>query len=139
MCGKPRAADEPTWNPEGGIRRDFNRDFDPARSRDSPDDPLRQSVSPNMRARATRAQRIGAVIALLVAVWLALQLFASVLAAVRCGRGHRLRAGSADLAADGLGMPRSGAALLMILAVIAVVLVFALLLYPLILLRSACW
>src|ERR1700684_2274325 len=43
------------------------------------DDPPRRAEGPDGRARATRAQRVGAVIALLVAVWLALQLFASVL------------------------------------------------------------
>ena len=71
---------------------------------------------------------------LLVAAWLALQLFASVLLPFVAAAGHRLCARSADDAAD----PRSAcraplAALLLIMALIAAGLLFALLLYPLIL------
>ena len=82
---------------------------------------------------ATRGQRIALGIGLAVAAWLVLQLFAGVLAPFvaagvlayvldpQTSRLHRL------------GIPRWVAALVMVLAAIAAVLLFALLLYPLIL------
>jgi len=81
---------------------------------------------------STKGQRAVLLIFLLVVAWLALQLFASVLMPFVAAGGiayaldppaHRLRR---------LGLPRSLAALLMILALIAAALLFALLLYPLI-------
>jgi predicted PurR-regulated permease PerM len=73
------------------------------------------------------------VIALLVAVWLALQLFASVLLPFVAAAGIAYVLGPPTTRLTGLGMPRGVAALLMLLALIAAVLLFALLLYPLIL------
>jgi predicted PurR-regulated permease PerM len=94
---------------------------------------LRQAGQPNARAHATRAQRIGAVIGLLVAVWLALQLFASVLLPFVAAAGIAYVLDPPTKRLTVLGMPRGAAALLMLLALIAALLLFALLLYPLIL------
>lgn len=101
------------------------------------DEPLRQIEGSSVRARATRAQRIGAVVALLVATWLALQLFASVLLpfVAAAGIAYGLDPPTSQLVR--LGLPRSAAALLMLLALIAAALLFALLLYPLILAQVA--
>ena len=72
-------------------------------------------------------------LALLVATWLVLQLFASVLLpfVAAAGIAYVLDPPTTQLAR--LGLPRGVAALLMLLALIAAVLLFALLLYPLIL------
>ena len=82
---------------------------------------------------ATRLQRLALIGGLLVAVWFGLQLFASVLAPF-------VAAGVIAYALDPpvthltrLGLPRGLAALAMILAIFAAVLLFALLLYPLLL------
>ncbi len=72
-------------------------------------------------------------IGLLVAVWLALQLFASVLLPFVAAAGIAYVLDPPTKRLTGLGMPRGAAALLMVLALIAAVLLFALLLYPLIL------
>ena len=103
-------------------------DHDPPRPADGP-----IILTEATRARATRAQRIGAVLALLVASWLVLQLFASVLLpfVAAAGIAYVLDPPTTRLAR--LGVRRSVAALLMLLALIAAVLLFALLLYPLIL------
>jgi predicted PurR-regulated permease PerM len=97
------------------------------------DEPPRQAEAPVALAQATRAQRVGAVLALLVATWLALQLFASVLLpfVAAAGIAYVLDPPTTRLAR--FGMPRGVAAMLMLLALIAAVLLFALLLYPLIL------
>ncbi len=89
--------------------------------------------APAVRTQATRAQRIGAVVALVVATWLVLQLFASVLLpfVAAAGIAYVLDPPTTRLAR--LGLPRGIAALLMLLALIAAALLFALLLYPLIL------
>ena len=91
---------------------------------------------PEMRVRAgilgsTRAQRLGLITGLLVAFWLALQLFASVLAPFVAAAvlAYALDPPTSQLTR--LGLPRGVAALLMILATITAVLLFALLLYPL--------
>jgi predicted PurR-regulated permease PerM len=83
--------------------------------------------------RATRGQRVALVVGLLVVAWLALQLFASVLApfVAAAGIAYVLDPPTTRLTRFGLG--RGSAALLMILALLAGVLLFALLLYPLIL------
>jgi predicted PurR-regulated permease PerM len=73
------------------------------------------------------------VIGLLVAVWLALQLFASVLMPFVAAAGIAYVLDPPTKRLTVLGMPRGAAALLMVLALIAAVLLFALLLYPLIL------
>ena len=89
--------------------------------------------APESRAfHATRAQRIGLIIGLLVAFWLALQLFASILAPFVAAAvlAYALDPVASRLAR--MGMPRGLAALTMILAVLAAVLLFALLLYPLV-------
>jgi predicted PurR-regulated permease PerM len=84
-------------------------------------------------SHATRAQRIGLGIGLLVAAWLALQLFASVLApfAAAAVIAYALHPPTTHLTR--LGLHRGLAALLMILTAVAGVLLFALLLYPLLL------
>jgi predicted PurR-regulated permease PerM len=96
-------------------------------------EPPRRAEGPIILTRATRAQRIGAVVALLVATWVVLQLFASVLLpfVAAAGIAYVLDPPTTRLAR--LGLPRGVAALLMLLALIAAILLFALLLYPLIL------
>jgi predicted PurR-regulated permease PerM len=90
-------------------------------------------TAPSPRAHATRAQRIGAVLALLIAFWLALQLFASVLLPFVAAAGIAYGLDPPTTRLVRLGLPRTGAAMLMMLALIAAALLFALLLYPLIL------
>jgi len=97
------------------------------------EDQPRQPESPNRLIHATRAQRIGAVVALLVVTWLALQLFASVLLPFVAAAGIAYVLDPPTSRLVRLGMPRGAAALLMLLALIAAALLFALLLYPLIL------
>ncbi|CAH2601590.1 putative permease often clustered with de novo purine synthesis [Rhodovastum atsumiense] len=81
----------------------------------------------------TRLQRLGLLIGLLVAAWLMLQLFASVLLpfVAAAGIAYFLDPPASRLTRG--GMPRGGAALLLITALVALGLLFALLLYPLIL------
>ena len=100
---------------------------------DRSDEPLRLVGPPRDLTRATRAQRIGAIVALVVVLWLALQLFASVLLpfVVAAVIAYVLDPPTTRLTQ--LGLPRGAVALLMLLALIAALLVFALLLYPLIL------
>lgn len=95
--------------------------------------PLPQHIVVGMASHATRAQRIGVGIGLLVAAWLALQLFASVLAPFVAAAviAYALDPPTSRLTRLGLG--RGISALVMILALIAGVLLFALLLYPLLL------
>jgi predicted PurR-regulated permease PerM len=83
--------------------------------------------------QATRGQRVALVVGLLVVAWLTLQLFASVLApfVAAAGIAYVLDPPTTRLTRFGIG--RGLAALLMILGLLAVVLLFALLLYPLIL------
>ncbi|HEY0184164.1 MAG TPA: AI-2E family transporter [Rhodopila sp.] len=84
---------------------------------------------------ATRAQRFAFVIGLLVVFWLALQLFASVLAPFVAAAVIAYALDPAATRLTRLGVPRGAAALLMILAVLAAVLLFALLLYPLVIVQ----
>jgi predicted PurR-regulated permease PerM len=84
---------------------------------------------------ATRAQRFALIIGLLVVFWLALQLFASVLAPFVAAAVIAYALDPAATRLTRLGLPRGLAALLMILAVIASVLLFALLLYPLVIVQ----
>ncbi len=86
-----------------------------------------------LASRATRAQRIGLVAGLFIVAWLALQLFASILAPFVAAAviAYALDPPTTRLAT--LGLPRGLAALLMILTMLVLVLLFALLLYPLLL------
>jgi predicted PurR-regulated permease PerM len=83
--------------------------------------------------QATRGQRIALVIGLLVVAWLTLQLFASVLAPFVAAGGIAYVLDPPTTKLTHLGLGRGFAALLMIVALLAGVLLFALLLYPLIL------
>lgn len=95
--------------------------------------PPRSAEPLDLVSRATRAQRIGAIIALIVAVWLALQLFASVLLPFVAAAVIAYILDPPTKHLTHLGLPRAAAALLMLLTLIAALLLFALLLYPLIL------
>jgi predicted PurR-regulated permease PerM len=98
------------------------------------DDDAPRAGEPLMASgRATRAQRIGAIVALVVVAWLALQLFASVLLPFVAAAVIAYVLDPPTTRLSRLGVPRSAAALLMLLALIAALLLFALLLYPLIL------
>ena len=97
----------------------------------------RRLVQPRRRPRSRARRRAASAwrcwLGLLVVAWLALQLFASVLApfVAAAGIAYVLDPPTTRLTRFGLG--RGLAALLMILALLAGVLLFALLLYPLIL------
>src|SRR5271167_753159 len=98
--------------------------------------PPEQAVIPAKPAfHATRTQRFALIIGLLVGFWLALQLFASVLAPFVAAAvlAYALDPPTTKLAR--LGLPRGMAALLMIFCVVAGVLLFALLLYPLVIVQ----
>lgn len=88
---------------------------------------------PPARSQATRAQRITLIVGVIVTAWLALQLFASVLAPFVAAAGIAYGLDPPTSRLTRLGLPRWAAALLMILGLIAAVLLFALLLYPLVL------
>lgn len=83
--------------------------------------------------QATRGQRLALAIGLLVVAWLVLQLFAGVLAPFVAAAVLAYVLHPPTTWLTRLGVPRGGAALIMVLAVLAGVLLFALLLYPLIL------
>jgi predicted PurR-regulated permease PerM len=83
--------------------------------------------------QATRGQRVALVVSLLVVAWLALQLFASVLAPFVAAAGIAYVLDPPTTRLTRLGLSRGLAALFVILALLAGVLLFALLLYPLIL------
>jgi predicted PurR-regulated permease PerM len=84
---------------------------------------------------ATRAQRFALIIGLLVVFWLALQLFASVLAPFVAAAVLAYALDPPTTRLTRMGLPRGMAALWMIVAVIAGVLLFALLLYPLVIVQ----
>ncbi len=88
---------------------------------------------PALPGQATRGQRVALVLGLLVVAWLALQLFASILAPFVAAAGIAYVLDPPTTRLTRLGLGRGLAALLMILALLAGVLLFALLLYPLIL------
>jgi predicted PurR-regulated permease PerM len=92
---------------------------------------FRPSEAP-VPGHATRGQRVALVVGLLVAAWLALQLFASVLAPFVAAAGIAYVLDPPTIRLTRLGIGRGTAALLMILGLLAAVLLFALLLYPLI-------
>jgi predicted PurR-regulated permease PerM len=83
--------------------------------------------------QATRGQRVALVVSLVVVAWLALQLFASVLAPFVAAAGIAYVLDPPTTRLTRLGLGRGLAALFVILALLAGVLLFALLLYPLIL------
>ena len=85
--------------------------------------------------QSTRTQRFALIIGLLVAFWLALQLFTSVLAPFVAAAviAYALDPPTSRLCR--LGLPRSVAAMLMILGLLLAVLLFALLLYPLVIVQ----
>jgi len=84
-------------------------------------------------AHATKAQRIALLAGLVIAAWLALSLFASVLLPFVVATGIAYFLDPLATRLSRAGVPRGAAALLLIIALIAAVLLFALLLYPLIL------
>jgi predicted PurR-regulated permease PerM len=83
--------------------------------------------------QATRGQRVALVVGLLVAFWLVLQLFASVLAPFVAAAGIAYVLDPPTTQLTRFGLNRGFAALLMIILMLAAVLLFVLLLYPLIL------
>jgi predicted PurR-regulated permease PerM len=103
-----------------------------AETLERPVEPAVAAAAPTPRPGATRGQRIALLAGLLVACWLALQLFASVLLPFVAAA---VIAYFLDPPASRLvhaGMRRSFAAGLLILALVGITLLFALLLYPLI-------
>lgn len=84
---------------------------------------------------ATRTQRFALIIGLLVVFWLALQLFASVLAPFVASAVIAYALDPPTTQLTRLGMRRGGAALAMLLALTAAALFFALLLYPLVIVQ----
>ena len=97
------------------------------------DPPLPPATQP--AGLATRAQRLGLIAGVLVAGWLALQLFASVLTpfAAAALLAYALHPSATRLTR--MGLTRGAAAATMVITAIAGVLLFALLLYPLVLLQ----
>jgi hypothetical protein len=83
-------------------------------------------------SNATRGQRIALLVGLTVVLGVALQLFASVLLpfVVAAGIAYFLDPPASRLVR--MGLPRSVAAIVMVVALLTIVLIFALLLYPLI-------
>ena len=81
----------------------------------------------------TRVQRLAILFGLLAAAWFALQLFASVLLPFVAAAGTAYFLDPPTSRLTRVGVPRGTASLLMIVALVAIGLLFALLLYPLIL------
>jgi predicted PurR-regulated permease PerM len=98
---------------------------------DPPDQSINQPFEPP--ASATRGQRVALLVGLLVAAWFALQWFASILLPFVAAAGVAYFLDPVVSQLDRWGLRRSIGALLLILALLASVLLFALLLYPLIL------
>jgi predicted PurR-regulated permease PerM len=107
----------------------------PAADQDQLIIPAEPAAAPPQGFRSTRAQRFALIIGLLVTSWLALQLFASVLAPFVAAAVIAYALDPATTRLTGFGLPRGAAALLMLLALIAAVLLFALLLYPLVIVQ----
>jgi predicted PurR-regulated permease PerM len=99
--------------------------------RGEPPPPL--PAATRLAPHATRGQRIALLAGLAVVVWLALQLFASILLPFVAAAGIAYVLDPATSRLTRAGVPRGLAALLMIVAVLAAALLFALLLYPVIL------
>ena len=81
--------------------------------------------------QATRAQRIALLVGVLVAVWLVLQLFASILLPFVAAAGIAYVLDPLCTPMARVHLPRSLAALLLVIGLITAVTLFALLLYPL--------
>ena len=90
-------------------------------------------LTTSLAARSTRGQRIALGLGLLIALWLALQLFASVLTPFVAAAVMAYALDPPTSRLTRLGLPRGISALLMILLALTAVLLFALLLYPLLL------
>ncbi len=97
---------------------------------DPPETPA-VTAAPASRPQATRNQRIALLLALVALVWIALQLFASILLPFVAAAGIAYFLDPPCTRLTRAGMPRGLAALLLILALIGAILLFALLLYPL--------
>jgi len=87
----------------------------------------------NTAPPATRGQRIALLTGLVVAAGIMLQLFASVLVPFVVAAGIAYFLDPVTTRLTRLGVPRTVGAIMMVLALLAAVLIFALLLYPLIL------
>ena len=89
-------------------------------------------AAPGLADRATRPQRLALLAGVLVAFWLVLQLFASILLpfVAACGIAYVMDPACSRLARARI--PRGVASLILIVGLILAVLLFALLLYPLI-------
>ena len=94
--------------------------------------PAAPTLAPS-RVHSTRGQRIALLAGLVVAAWLVLQLFASILLPFVAAAGIAYFLDPPATRLTRLGTPRGLAALLMIVALLGAGLLFALLLYPLIL------
>ncbi|APH57861.1 putative membrane spanning protein [Granulibacter bethesdensis] len=94
--------------------------------------PLRADPSPPARHGATRVQRVALIGGVLFAVWLTLHLFASILLPFVMAGGIAYFLDPLAGRLERLGLPRGVAAGLLIAAMILLGLLFALLLYPLI-------
>ncbi len=92
-----------------------------------------EAAAPRQPGTATRAQRIGLLIALAVVAWLTLDLFASVLLPFVAAGGIAYVLHPPTTWLTRLGLPRGLATGLIMLGFLAAVLLFVLLLYPLIL------
>ncbi|HUZ63638.1 MAG TPA: AI-2E family transporter [Acetobacteraceae bacterium] len=89
------------------------------------------AAPPTLPGGATRGQRVALLIGLLAVFWLALQLFASILLPFVAAAGIAFFLDPLATRMTRAGMPRGLAALLLIIALLAGALLFALLLYPL--------
>jgi predicted PurR-regulated permease PerM len=101
--------------------------------------PLGRSASaapqPGGLTHATRAQRLALIAGVLVVGWLALELFASVLAPFVAAAVLAYALDPPTTRLTRMGLRRGAAASVMVLALVAGLLLFALLLYPLLLLQ----
>ena len=116
-------SDSPTLAPERGVPPPPPSALPP---------PPSALPAPLRRTPATRAQRIALIVSLLVAAWLALDLFASVLAPFVAAAVIAYALDPPTTRLTRLGLPRGLAALVMMIALLAAVLLFLLLLYPMI-------
>jgi predicted PurR-regulated permease PerM len=96
------------------------------------DRPMVAAPPRRAHSQSTRTQRFALIIGLLVAFWLALQLFTSVLAPFVAAAVIAYALDPPTTRLCRLGLPRSMAAMMMILGLLLAVLLFALLLYPLV-------
>lgn len=90
------------------------------------------AILPPARVHSTRGQRIALLVGLVIAAWLILQLFASILLPFVAAAGIAYFLDPPATRLTRIGVPRGLAALLMIVALLSLGLLFALLLYPLI-------